>query len=393
MRRVISAFILILIVLGALPVLAGQADAKRNAGFWNEWRALQGSSDWKSLQKATAIVRPNADRKSLRTDEEKDLDDWLAKARPAKPRPAKKMTTEEVAAARKKEQELAAWLASEELPPLPKSVLDTKSAEIYEVPDQDLQDVIDLLEGRKTVAGGNGKEGTKPSESRAPAAGAVIDKGAEYQKILDDIAEVLRDDPKAEGFVEVAAYIRGMKAAQFVVDHGPPGSPSQKAEYILDALSVGAGDWKASIHFLEGMRKVSPDNPDILKALEYTRGIQAHEKNNKKKAAIDKAVVDVSIEDVSQAAKFLADVNTKNVKGAEGAIATVINMRTRPAVRAKSQERVPPAQRGSVRKMVERIPPGRYFSNFQSAQQGPRGSAPQGYDPPTSSFAGGCIAR
>lgn len=341
MRNMVLPLAALLFLLGSLSAWAGEgSQVDRNAGFWSEWKELSGTDEWKNLEKATVIARRAPGAKPPLAEDEKAFDGWIED-----------------------------FLAHEPLPPLPQSVLDRKK-------DEELDDDLKIW----------GYVNQLPS---------VPPKSKEgYDKTLKLIEEIRSAQPETSGLDDAAAYVKGMKAADSVrFGSGLPDSPSPKAEFVLDALTVGDGNWQASIRYLEGMKEVDPDNPYILEALDYTRGIYAYQKNKEREAAVDKSVVDASINDLSQAAQFLVDVNANSVKGAEGAISTVISMRTRPDIRAESQQLVPQEQQQNVRQMVERIPPGRYFSNFLSTQQQPRLSAPAGYDPPASQGAAGCIAR
>ncbi len=89
----------------------------------------------------------------------------------------------------------------------------------------------------------------------------------------------------------------------------------------------------------------------------------AGEPASKKESVRDQYIFNMSVDQPQEVAKFVAKVATSKIDGADGALSTVVNMRTSPAARKAAEVYVPPEARKDYLAMVERIPPGRYFSD------------------------------
>ncbi len=112
----------------------------------------------------------------------------------------------------------------------------------------------------------------KPKNAHAAVSLAgMLAKKEDYDGALRYLKEAKLNNPDQPGLDETIAYVKEMKAAKFPADRSK--SPSPKAEIILDALTVGDGNWQASIRYLEGMKHKAPDDPHVGQALNYTRGM------------------------------------------------------------------------------------------------------------------------
>jgi hypothetical protein len=126
---------------------------------------------------------------------------------------------------------------------------------------------------------------------------------------------------------------------------------------------------------------------------------KANAKAPKQESVRDRYIFNLSVDQPRDVARFMSDVTTNRIAGADGAISTVMNMRTHPQARQAAAKHIPPAARAQVTAYVERIPPGRYFSNIYATTSttsaivaSPRPAAPAGYVPVRSpSF--GCRTR
>lgn len=117
------------------------------------------------------------------------------------------------------------------------------------------------------------EEKAKNAEAAVSLAG-MLAKKEDYDGALRYLKEAKRNNPDQPGLGETIAYVKGMKAANSPeLAARLKKSPSPKAEIILDALTVGDGNWQASISYLEGMKQKAPADPHVAQALNYTRGM------------------------------------------------------------------------------------------------------------------------
>lgn len=135
--------------------------------------------------------------------------------------------------------------------------------------------------------------------------------------------------------------------------------------------------WKA----LEG-------STNVMREADGPAGNAAAQGGAPKEAVRDRYIFNMSVDKPQEVAKFVAKVATNKIDGAEGALSTVVNMRTSPAARKASTAHVPAAERTNYAAFVERIPPRRYFSDpfagtatTSAYAETPRPAAPTGYVP------------
>ncbi len=119
----------------------------------------------------------------------------------------------------------------------------------------------------------------------------------------------------------------------------------------------------------------------------------------KKESVKDRYIFNMSVDRPQEVAKFVAKVATNKIDGADGALSTVVNMRTSPGARKAATTHVPPAAKKDYLALVERIPPRRYFSDpfagtatTSAFVPAPRPSQPSGYVP-VKSASYGCPVR
>ncbi len=119
--------------------------------------------------------------------------------------------------------------------------------------------------------------------------------------------------------------------------------------------------WKALESSTNIVREANPAAGDKAAAKPAPQGNKGGAPQ--KDSVRDQYIFNMSVDRPREAAKLVAKVATSKIDGADGAIATVVNMRTSPAVRKAAASYVPPAAKKDYLAFVERIPPRRYFSD------------------------------
>jgi hypothetical protein len=142
-----------------------------------------------------------------------------------------------------------------------------------------------------------GEEQKKPGHiaairQRAKASAAFsmamhLSGNGRFKQAIDFLHQALEADPQCQNCIEELArhmklvndHLQRERVLKAIYDHKAnlfsrlEPSWHNQADYLLDALEYGVGDWHASLSYLETGVEAEPDNLPLRNALEYLKGL------------------------------------------------------------------------------------------------------------------------
>ncbi len=184
------------------------------------------------------------------------------------------------------------------------------------------------------------------------------------------------------------AFVAADAGAETLTPDNAASAPEEAATVVKDPAALSADFWGDL-----NKTKASPEFAALTDAAgcaDKTRAAAASAAKSNKQG-----IVDIAITRPEEAAKFLNEITVSSSDPvSNGALATVINMRTSPEVREAAAPMIAPEAQARVEEfradLTTGIPglPGIYLGDNSGATSGARAEAPTGYTP----VSGGSIA-